>query len=110
MVISNTGDVALSGVKLADSELGNNLAGVTCDVADVTSATGATLAAGATATCFYSLAWAAGEQLNTASATASYTDDFGNELSPEPTGSDPAYHFGADPSIDVDVKTSACST
>ena len=97
-VLTNTGNVALSGVTLTDSDF--SLAGCIPSVPT-------TLAVGASYECVVTAAWAAGQHSDTATASASYTDGGGNT---SPTGdTDDANYFGATVSVDVEKSVSVDS-
>jgi len=87
IVVTNTGNVALSNVDVTDSVYGNiNLNG--------------TLAVGASATYYVTGTWAQGQHTNVATASGEYTDGNGNTETD--TDTDAANYYGANPSIDVE--------
>src|SRR6202007_1017576 len=79
-IVTNTGNVALSGVVVTDDKLG---AIGTVDLA----------ANGGTTTLYVAGTWAAGQNTNTGDANWSFTDSAGNQASGDPN--DPANYFGA---------------
>ena len=90
-VVTNTGNVTLSGVTLVDDDL---------DTAACDPAVPANLAVGASFTCVLTGAWGAGQQTDTASASGSFTDDRGGSATRPDT--DSAHYFGAVVSITID--------
>lgn len=86
-VVTNTGEVPLTGVSLADTAYG----AVTIP---------ATLAAGASAQTVIMGTWAAGQHTSTATATGSYTDAILGTLTV--SDSDAANYYGAMPAVDLE--------
>ena len=91
-VLTNTGNVALSGVTLSDNFIANLYSDqaltIPCDENDP-------FGVGESFTCFGSLAWQSGQHENTASVSGSYD---GHPISDD----DLAHYFGASVSIDVE--------
>ena len=94
-MVTNTGNVTLSNIALSDLPV---IATFYSTQALTTACTiPATLAAGASFTCYGSLAWAAGQQTDTATASGT----FGGTTY---TDTDPANYFGTAPAMTI-VKT-----
>ena len=94
-VLTNTGNVALSGVSLTDSDFG--LAGCVPSVPT-------TLAVGASYECVLTGTWAAGQHTNMATASGNYTASDGSSYSD--SDFDSAFYFGATVSVDVEKSVS----
>ncbi len=87
IVVTNTGNVALTNVDITDSVFGNiNLDG--------------TLGVGASATYYVTGTWAAGQHTNVATASGDFVDD--NGTTKTATDNDAANYYGANPTIDVE--------
>ena len=91
-VVTNTGNVTLTTITLSDDPV------ITAFFADPELTTTCTipsnLAPGATFTCYGTLLWVAGQQVDTATATGDYDSIIYDDT-------DTAYYFGAAPAIDI---------
>jgi uncharacterized repeat protein (TIGR01451 family) len=98
LTLTNAGNVPLSGLSLTDDTLSTS---------SCSPAVPASLAAsgpGSSFTCTLTGVWAAGQHVDQASASASYTDDGGN--SAHPSATDTAHYFGAVAALDVTKEVS----
>ena len=89
-IVSNAGNVALSGVSLTDPDF---------DFTECADAVPTSLAVGASFECILPLDWALGQHVNTATAEGSYTSSDGSSYPDDDT--DAAYYFGANADLTV---------
>ncbi|MEQ9623412.1 DUF7507 domain-containing protein [Coleofasciculus chthonoplastes] len=102
-VVQNTGNVALTGVTLSDSDFALNLAPF-----DLAANDGVAGGADEFVYTFNGATWEAGPHTNTATVNATYTDDLGNQA--PLTDSDDANYYGdALPEISV-IKTASTTS
>lgn len=101
-VVTNIGNVTLTGVTLDDSDfdLNGNDTGTALNIGSLTP--------GASFETILTTVWQTGQHTNTATATGSFTDSVGNTSTP--LDQDDANYFGAAPAIDIIKEVSVDGT